>query len=127
MRRARRTIAVVGGGFSGTIVALNLLARLSDETRILLCERAPVFARGAAFATGQPAHLLNVRAANMSPFPDRADEFARWLGRLDAADRLDVSETPVGTFASRGLYGRYLTEILTDAVSQARGAARLTL
>jgi uncharacterized NAD(P)/FAD-binding protein YdhS len=43
------------------------------------------------------------------------------------ADRLDVCETPVGTFASRGLYGRYLTEILTDAVSQARGAARLTL
>ena len=44
-----RTIVIVGGGFSGTVVAANLLRRPPPgPTRLILIERANEVARGAA-------------------------------------------------------------------------------
>ncbi len=67
-RRGRR-IAIIGAGFSGSLLALHLLRRCRPEDRIYLVERNQNFGRGLAFATGNPNHLLNVRAGNMSAFP----------------------------------------------------------
>jgi uncharacterized NAD(P)/FAD-binding protein YdhS len=73
-------VAIVGAGFSGTIAALHLLDRLPSRT-LLSCERSPAFGRGAAYATSSPVHLLNVRAANMSAYPDQPMHFVDWLQR----------------------------------------------
>jgi hypothetical protein len=71
-------VAVVGAGFSGTLLTINLLRQRS---RVILVERdAHKLAKGVAFGTLRPEHLLNVRAANMSAFPDDKDHFLRWLG-----------------------------------------------
>ena len=117
-------VAVVGAGFSGTMTALHLLPRLGSRT-ILLCERGDHFARGVAYGTGHPGHLLNVRAANMSAYPDRPDHFLDWLARAPAPDAVRV--TAAGTFVSRHLYGRYLTDLLSEAVAGRDGASRLIL
>ena len=111
---------IVGGGYSGTLTAVGLLERGAGA--VTLIERAPTFARGAAYGTRHPDHLLNVRAANMSAFPDRPDDFVHWLGTDDGAE-----------FAPRRDYGRYLAHVLEgwrrspaltlvtgDAVSAAR-------
>jgi len=120
-------IAVIGAGFSGTMAAIQLLARLPRERSVLLCERADTFGRGLAYDTGNDAHLLNLRAANMSAFPDRPRHFEDWLGRLDpATEGAGIRATPAGTFAARGLFGRYLGELLRQAVT-ADGAPRLNL
>ena len=112
-------VAVIGAGFSGTVAAIQLLAQLPPERPVLLCERAERFGRGRAYGTGNPDHLLNVRAANMSAFPDRPGHFEAWLE--GAAPEEGVRRGPAGTFAARGLYGRYLAELLTGAVTE--GAA----
>ncbi|GJD80352.1 hypothetical protein NBEOAGPD_3593 [Methylobacterium gregans] len=117
-------IAVIGAGFSGTAAAIQLLAQLPPGRSVLLCERAERFGRGRAYATGNPDHLLNVRAANMSAFPDRPAQFEDWLASADAAE--GIRRTPAGTFAARGLYGRYLSELLTAALTGA-DAPRLQL
>jgi uncharacterized NAD(P)/FAD-binding protein YdhS len=124
-------IAVIGAGFSGTMTALQLLRGLPDRP-LLLCERSAVFARGAAYSTHEPTHLLNVRAANMSAFPDQPDHFARWLDReIEAtpAEEVDrhVQDTAVGTFVSRTLYGRYLTSLIRQSIDRGDGATRLRL
>jgi uncharacterized NAD(P)/FAD-binding protein YdhS len=124
-------IAIVGAGFSGTIAALHLLDRLPSRT-LLLCERSPAFGRGAAYATSSPVHLLNVRAANMSAYPDQPMHFLDWLHRISAQlpDKdleKQIHETPSGTFVSRDLYGRYLTSLLRDTLSEDRGALRLRI
>jgi len=90
---------IVGGGYSGTLTAVNLLEKGAGP--VTLIERAAVVARGAAYGTRHPAHLLNVRAANMSAFPDRPDDFVHWLGTDDGAE-----------FAPRRDYGRYLSHVL---------------
>lgn len=115
---------MIGAGFTGTMTALHIMRRTGR--RVLLCERAPAIARGAAYSAGLPAHLLNVRAANMSAFSDEPNHFAEWLGsRPDYAG--EVHETEAGTFVSRDLYGRYLTGLVRDSLASAEGASRLRI
>src|SRR3954466_2982358 len=118
-------------GRNGAALPKTELDRLPSRT-LLLCERLPAFARGAAYSTHDPVHLLNVRAANMSAYPDRPAHFLEWLQRLIAqspdaelAHRIQVAA--VGTFVPRELYGRYLTALVRDALAQDRGALRLRL
>jgi uncharacterized NAD(P)/FAD-binding protein YdhS len=127
MPTGKRPIAVIGAGFSGTIAALHLLRRLPADQPVLLCERAPEFARGVAYATGESDHLLNVRATNMSALADEPQHFAEWLKRRPAATQEGLHETEAGLFASRGLYGQYLRSILDYAMRETAGHAQLRL
>ncbi|MFT4027705.1 MAG: FAD/NAD(P)-binding protein [Novosphingobium sp.] len=102
-------VAVVGAGFSGTLLAVNLL-RLGQRVVLIERDRERV-AKGQAFGTRRPEHLLNVRAANMSAYPDDPDHFLRWMGfsTTDQANR----------FVPRLTYGQYLLEQLLDALAKA--------
>lgn len=109
-------VAIVGGGFSGTLQAVNLLRH--EGPRATLIERGPQPGEGLAYGAAHPTHLLNVRAANMSAFPDDADHFVRWLKGRGVAD-------PAGIFVPRVTYGAYLRELLEAAIRDA--GARLTV
>ena len=111
-----RHVAIVGAGFSGTLQAINLLRH--DGPRATLIERAPLAGTGLAYGAAHPGHLLNVRAANMSAFPDDPGHFARWL------EARGVSEAGAA-FAERLSYGVYLRELLDEA--RARAGDRLRL
>ena len=115
----RPAVAVIGGGFSGLMTALHVLADASGPS-VLLLEKCGTFGRGAAYSAPNPDHRLNVRAGNMSAWPDRPDHFVEWLKKTRS------SEEARELFASRGEYGRYLQEQLAGAI---RGGAvgRLTL
>lgn len=126
MRTILPPIAVIGAGFSGTMAALHL-SRLMPERPVLLCEKSGAFARGLAYATGCTDHLLNVRASNMSAFPDRPDHFSRWLEECPLDRAAWTRSTPAGLFAARGLYGRYLTDLLLAALSEPGPATHLML
>lgn len=118
-------LAVVGAGFSGTMVAIHLLRTLPRERPILLFERSGRFAHGLAYGTAHRGHLLNVRASNMSALPDVPDHFVRWLERQgEAAASCDM---PAGSFAPRGVYGRYLEELLKSRSVGDEPGARLRL
>lgn len=109
--RDDRPVAIVGAGFSGTLLAINLL-RLGQ--RVVLIERdAAKLAKGQAFGTRAPEHLLNVRAANMSAFPDDPEHFVRWMGFSTAEQ--------ANRFAPRLAYGQYLLEQLIDTLGRSHG------
>lgn len=97
-------IVIVGAGFSGTMLAVHLAAA---GVRVTLVDRPDRVAGGLAYATCAPEHVLNVRAGNMSAFPDAPDHFARWLEARGEGD--------AGTFAGRRVYRRYLAETLDAA------------
>ncbi len=113
-----RRIAIVGAGYSGTLLALHLLERPGD-CQVALVERSATFARGLAYSTHNPRHLLNVRVGNMSAWADDPDHLKRWLAE-EAPDE-------AGPFISRGLYGRYLAAQLQHAASRVDGPQRLIL
>ncbi len=70
-------VAIVGAGYSGTIAAVET-ARAAPGAEIVLIEKSGHFARGAAYGTTSPGHLLNVRARNMSALAGEPDHFADW-------------------------------------------------
>lgn len=116
---SRPIVLVVGGGFSGLLTALHLLFD-PDGPQVRLVERRGVFGRGLAYATDDPGHLLNVRVANMSAFPDQPDHFVRWLARRNG-------ESGAGAFVTRKVYGEYLQSLLRAAVAGFFGVGRLLL
>lgn len=106
-------MAVVGAGFSGAMTAYHLLK--AGGCRVTLIEQRERAAAGAAYSTGDEAHLLNVRAANMSALPEAPGHFAEWLERQGGGDG--------ASFAQRRLYHRYIAELL----EQQDGGGRLTV
>ncbi|WP_157218087.1 FAD/NAD(P)-binding protein [Flavisphingomonas formosensis] len=110
MHRSAGRAVIIGAGFSGTLLAVNLLRQ---GFSVGLVERSHAFGRGIAYSTSHPDLLLNVRASNMSAFPDDATHFSRWLGARDGG-------APQG-FASRAEYGDYLAALLEEAERSAVG------
>jgi len=106
------TIAVVGGGCSGTLAAMQLLRAADPRVRVVLIERGPRFARGIAYGTDCPQHLLNVTAGRMSALPDDPSHFLRWASARDATLTSD-------SFARRSMYGEYLESLLTATCDEA--------
>jgi len=101
-------VAIVGGGASGTILAAQLARRGIDSALIDGSGRA---GKGVAYSTTEPAHLLNVRAEGMSAWAGDASHFARRFAAEGGEPR---------GFAQRRLFGRYLGEILDEAVASGR-------
>ncbi|WP_454885608.1 FAD/NAD(P)-binding protein [Sphingomonas oryzagri] len=106
----RDHVAIVGGGFSGTLLAVNLLRH--EGPRATLIERRQHTARGVAYSAAHPDHLLNVRAENMSALPDDPDHFVRWL---------EEHRPGVGGFVPRLVYGDYLDALLAETMARAPG------
>jgi uncharacterized NAD(P)/FAD-binding protein YdhS len=117
----RRVVVIIGGGFSGSLLALHLLRGGHDGLHVFLVEKGPAFGRGTAYSTPEPDHLLNVRAGNMSAYPDQPTHFQDWL-----ANRTGAAPDPF-SFAPRWLYGDYLQGELRAASQSQQAAGRLTL
>ena len=101
------TIAIIGGGFSGTMTAVNLARLGTRPLRVCLINSGHPAGRGVAYGTKRPEHLLNVAARNMSAFPDHPAHFLDWLRtRSEYADLPDVVLREV--FVPRRVYGDYL-------------------
>jgi uncharacterized NAD(P)/FAD-binding protein YdhS len=118
------TIAIVGAGFSGTLLALHLLRRCSTSTHIHLIERNHHFGSGAAYSTGNPNHLLNVRAERMSAFQDRPDHFLKWIETQPATSSGGESSAH---FVPRRLYGAYIRHLLLEEIHKPDNRGRLKL
>jgi len=95
------SVGIIGGGASGTLLALHLARAGVGPVRLI--ERGAKPARGVAYGTARPEHLLNVPARRMSALADDPHHFVRWF-----SERGGDAEA----FAPRMLYGDYLAELL---------------
>jgi len=107
----RFDVAIIGGGASGLITAVQLLriARKNPDSvlSVALIHETDILGRGPAYSTTCGEHLLNVPAKGMSAIAEDRSHFLRWLVRsgIDAVPE---------TFAPRMMYGQYLEDTLNE-------------
>ena len=122
------TIAIVGGGFSGTLVATHLLKTASQPLTIKLIERGRQIGKGIAYSTETNCHLLNVSAGNMSAFPHDPGHLLRWLQyNRNELGAFFAEEVNASTFIPRKVYGLYIQSILAEAEATAPSDVRLEI
>ena len=114
MERLPYTIAVIGAGASGTLVAAQLMRQARRPLHLLLIERRPLIGRGVAYGTTNAYHLLNTPAKKMSAYQDNSDHFVDWLQQYH--DTLTKQEPITAySFVPRYVYGAYLQAVLEEA------------
>ena len=70
-------VAVVGGGFSGALLAVQLIRR-APNLPVAVVDKGAAQGHGLAYGTNYSCHLLNVPAGNMSALPEEPDHFLHW-------------------------------------------------
>jgi len=116
-----RTFAIIGGGFSGAAIAIQLARHAQPSDRILVFEPRPQLGLGVAYSTHDPAHRLNARAARMSLFPDDPAHFTDWIAATGAcADDAEATLPDGRIFPRRAVFGRYVADAVAPLLRSRR-------
>lgn len=111
-------IAIIGGGFSGTMTGVHLIENVNTPLEIKLINETEVLNTGIAYNPYSKKALLNVVSSRMSAFASDPDHFLNWLMQRDHfrdKDRTLIANS----FLPRYLYGEYLKDIWKDALKLA--------
>jgi uncharacterized NAD(P)/FAD-binding protein YdhS len=103
-------VVIIGGGATGALLACHLLRDPSSPVRVTIIEKSAAAGSGLAYGTLNPHHLLNVRAHNMSAYPDQPNHFWDWLVANNLHQALGCDDA--FCFAPREIYGQYLASLL---------------
>ena len=94
---------IIGGGFSGTMVAAELARR---GVSCVMIDNSGREGRGTAYSTPEDAHLLNVAAGRMGAWADKPGDFAETVAKEGFKPE---------DYVPRRRYGEYLGSILDEA------------
>ncbi len=111
MRRLQFDVLIIGGGFSGTMLAVHVLRNASTSLSVAIIDRGTLPGRGLAYSSPHRFHLLNVPAGEMSAWPDAPDDFLFW-----ARKNYDPS-VQSRSFPPRSVYGAYVASLLEDTLA----------
>jgi uncharacterized NAD(P)/FAD-binding protein YdhS len=113
-------VVVIGGGAAGAAVVAELLAQADQRVHLTWVAGAQGLGRGVAYATTNPEHILNVRAANMGLLADDTGEFVRFAknsgGHVEPID-----------FLPRSLFGDYVQSTLQRLMSDGLRRCAITI
>ena len=111
-KKTAQSVVIIGGGFSGTTLALHLAA-IADAARlsITIIEPRASLGAGLAYSTDEDAFRLNVLSDRMSIFYDDKPHFARWMEKNHSLrDDPDATTQNGQIYAQRMLFGAYMAD-----------------
>ena len=127
MTKAVSDVAIIGAGFTGTCLAIQLMQRMPAGARILMIGAADEIGQGLAYRATHHDLLLNVAAARMSLFPEDDGDFVGWLAER-CEGKAALPHWMLGQlYVSRACYGRYLRDRLGRAIEQSRNRVTVEL
>ncbi|WP_075213920.1 FAD/NAD(P)-binding protein [Mongoliimonas terrestris] len=110
-------IGIVGCGLTGAAAAVAVADRFRRPVDLTLVDASGRFGYGLAYGEGALAGLtLNVRARDLSLFPDRPDDFVDWLIHRGHGPRPEIS----AGFPERSRFGAYVADRLADRLKGRR-------
>jgi uncharacterized NAD(P)/FAD-binding protein YdhS len=128
---SRPRIVIIGGGFSGAVLAWHLHRTAPHRHEILIIEPRDEIGRGLAYDNSDPAHRINVPALKMNLDFDEEGHFEQWLIASDYAAR-DPASVIAGAhlFPTRKAFGDYVNahvRELGNAVTHKKAKARAVI
>ncbi len=105
-----KKFTIIGGGATGTLLAVNLIKNAAGPIEINLIEKRERLGRGVAYSATTDFHLLNVPAAKMGALAESTEHFYEWL----AENNYNFQPND---FVPRRIYGDYLRDIFRRAVA----------
>jgi uncharacterized NAD(P)/FAD-binding protein YdhS len=116
-------VAIIGGGFAGSILAAYLLrSGAVGDMRVRLIERDTRLG-GVAHGTEVPHQLLNEPIRKMSAFTHDPGHFLRWMRprkELLSNEGLSIDGVELAeVFVPRKVYGAYIRDTLDEAAKNA--------
>lgn len=103
--QGRSDVAIIGGGASGTLTAIHLMASRAHDLTVTVHDASGELGKGLAYGTTDRRHLLNVRSRHMSAFPDIPGDLVEWARRTGR-------QCDAQAFLPRRDYAVYLRETL---------------
>ncbi|MBV5262385.1 hypothetical protein FLX56_28840, partial [Synechococcus moorigangaii CMS01] len=104
-------IAIIGGGLSGTLVAVQLLRQAKEPVNIYLIEPREI-GEGVAYSTRLDCHLLNVPVDAVSTEPEDQEHFLRWIHNQGHTN------ITAQDFVPRRWFGDYIKSLVKEAIVQ---------
>lgn len=121
-------ITIVGGGFSGTSTAIQMLRRSRVPLAVTLVEPRAVVGPGLAYTSRDPDHRLNAPTASHAVDPVDPGHLMRWCLAEGLFERDPQAMTGGGpAFIRRGDYGRYLAASLRQLADEPPAGCRVEL
>ena len=120
-----KRVIIVGGGATSVLLACHLLRNPSSNVRVTIVEKGASTGLGLAYSTGNPRHLLNVRASNMSAFPDDPNHFWNWVIAKNFYAAIEREDSL--RFVPRRIYGQYLEGLLEAHLNRPEALRRLEI
>ncbi|MFM2207799.1 MAG: hypothetical protein RL213_1774 [Bacteroidota bacterium] len=117
-------IGIIGGGFCGAMAAIHLLRSGREGLSVILFDPSSETGRGIAYAPYSTGHLLNVRAGNMSAFPEAPDDFVKWLAQHGTGSELQTAEL-AKSYQPRSLFGDYISGLFSSEKAKHGDAIRI--
>ena len=116
------SIAIIGGGFSGLMSTVHIFKNAKTPVHLHIINSGNEFPRGVAYSTICDWHVLNVRAFNMSAFPDEPNHFINWLKHHPKYINANEDELII-SFIPRKIYGEYLISIWEKLQQEIKSSA----
>lgn len=98
-------ISIIGGGLSGSLVALNIIRQATEPVHVKIIENSGKFGLGAAYSTDKDYHLLNVPAHKMGAYAGDVEDFYLWVQENNFSYKRKA-------FVPRKIYGQYIQSLL---------------
>jgi uncharacterized NAD(P)/FAD-binding protein YdhS len=127
MSTASADVAIIGAGFTGANLAIQLINRMPAGSSILLVGSPGDTGRGLAYGPEDPHLLLNVRAGRLSLHTDDESHFVRWLAKGCQGGAPLSQSSLAQAYVSRAAYGRYVRDTLFRAIERAHGRVAVKL
>ncbi|REF27306.1 putative NAD(P)/FAD-binding protein YdhS [Xenorhabdus cabanillasii] len=112
-------VVIIGGGFSGTALAVHLVRQARSQLHITIVEPRATLGAGLAYSTQDPTHRINVPASRMQLSGMEEEDFDNWYRQQPEFYQDHHALLSNGdVYPQRGLFGRYVRERLIQAQIQ---------
>lgn len=106
-----RHVVIVGGGYTGACVAIQLSSQAHKPLRISVVEPRAEVGRGLAYSSSDPDHRLNAQDRIQFVSPDDPEQLRRWYFEQGGPDFDPGADPGDGAlFLRRRDFGRFMAE-----------------